>query len=43
MVDEGRRREHRHCVDLFNLRNAVDTQDVDVVVDEKELTVFFDD
>ena len=41
VVDEGRRRGHRHCVDLFNLLTEVDPQDVDVVVYGKELDVFF--
>ena len=42
-VGEGRRRGHRHCLDLFNLLAEVDPQDVDVVVDGKELDVFLED
>ena len=41
VVDEGRR--HGHRVDLFNLLTEVDPQDVDVVVDGKELDVFLED
>ena len=43
VVDEGRRCGHRYCVDLFNLLTEVDTQDVDAVVDGKELDVFLED
>ena len=43
VVDEGKRRGNRHCVDLFNLLTEVDSQDVDVVVDGKELDIFLED
>ena len=43
VVDEGERRGHRHCVDLFNLLTEVDPQDVDAVVDGKELDDFLED
>ena len=43
MVDGGRRRGNRHCMDLLNLLTEVDTQDVDVLVDGKELDVFLED
>ena len=44
VVDEGRRRGHRHCaVDLFNLLTEMDPQDMDAVVDGKELNVFLED
>ena len=43
MVDGGRRSGHLHCVDLFNSLTEVDTQDVDVLVDGKELDVFLED
>ena len=43
VVDEGKRRGNRHCVDLFNLLTEVDPHDVDAVVDGKELDVFLED
>ena len=43
VVDEGRRRGNRHCVEIFNLLTEVDPREDVVVGDGKELDVFLED